>query len=277
MNQWSVSQASRYRGADGSLDALRDPQHWTYKAPGLLVWAGLILTLLAAVGAPQWALAAIRLLGLYVLFRVLLNAVYYPIGLVRCRWQVRQARRRRLAAPLADESSEPAAQVHHVVLVPNYREPVAILQRTLDGLAAQENAANQLTVVLAMEAADPEAESKAAALQKDFAGSFAHLLVTHHPADLPGELPGKGCNQRWAAHQAREYLVGRLGMSLDNLTLTSCDADSLLHPDYFGTVSRLFAADPERHYRYWQAPLRFDNNIWRVHPFVRILTMSTLR
>jgi cellulose synthase/poly-beta-1,6-N-acetylglucosamine synthase-like glycosyltransferase len=57
------------------------------------------------------------------------------------------------------------------------------------------------------------------------------------------------------------------------LTLTSCDADSLLHPDYFAEVTRLFVLDPGRHYRYWQAPLRFSNNIWRVHPFVRVLTI----
>ncbi len=30
------------------------------------------------------ALAGIRLLGLYVLFRVMLSVVYYPVGLVRC-------------------------------------------------------------------------------------------------------------------------------------------------------------------------------------------------
>jgi cellulose synthase/poly-beta-1,6-N-acetylglucosamine synthase-like glycosyltransferase len=64
-----------------------------------------------------------------------------------------------------------------------------------------------------------------------------------------------------------------MGMSLDDLTLTSCDADSLVHPDYFGEVTRLFVSDPGRHHRYWQAPLRFHNNIWRVHPFVRVLTM----
>lgn len=273
MNNWFVPQVTPCCGANGSLDAVRDPHHWTYKAPGLLVWATLLLTLLVALDEPRLALAGIRLLGLYVLFRVLLSVVYYPIGLLRCHQTARRARQRRLAAPLAGSPEDPAATVHHVVLVPNFREPVAILERTLGGLAVQENAAQQITVVLAMEAADPEAQSKAEHLRRRYAQSFAHLLVTFHPANLPGEIPGKGPNQRWAAQQARETLVGKLGMSLDHLTLTSCDADSLLHPEYFGEVSRLFAADPQRHTRYWQAPLRFDNNIWRIHPFVRVMTM----
>jgi cellulose synthase/poly-beta-1,6-N-acetylglucosamine synthase-like glycosyltransferase len=274
MSNRSISHSSPYYGADGSLDAVRNPHHWSYKLPGLLVWSILGFTLLAAVEAPQWALAGIRLLGLYVLFRVMLSVIYYPVGLARCHWQARGALRRRLQAPLAQAPAhDPARQVHHVVLLPNYREPVGILERTLAGLAAQENAIEQLTVVLAMEAADPQAETKAAILKRQFAGCFAHLLVTIHPANLPGEIPGKGCNQRWAALQAREFLTCKQGMSLDQLTLTSCDADSLFHPDYFGEVARLFAADPERHFRYWQAPLRFDNNIWRIHPFVRVLTM----
>ena len=260
---------------DGSLDALRDPHHWTYKIPGLLVWALLLVTLVGAVEAPQLALAGIRLLGLYVLFRVMLSVVYYPAGLLRCYWQARGAKTRRKAAGMQPLSplEEYASEVHHVVVVPNYREPLAILERTLGGLAAQANAQLQLTVVLAMEAADPEAEIKARALQERFASRFAHLLATFHPANLPGERPGKGTNQRWAALQAREFLVGRLGMSIDDLTLTSCDADSLLHPDYFGEVTHLFVSDPGRHFRFWQAPLRFSNNIWRVHPFVRVLTM----
>jgi hypothetical protein len=260
---------------NGSLDALRDPHHWTYKIPGLLIWTLLTVTLLVAIDAPRSALAGIRLLAFYVLFRVMLSVIYYPVGLLRCHWQARQARKRRMAADAQPMNplEEYASEVHHVVVVPNYREPVAILERTLGGLAAQANAQRQLTVVLAMEAADAEAESKANVLQERFAGCFAHLLVTFHPADLPGEMPGKGSNQRWAAQYAREYLVGRLGLSLDDLTLTSCDADSLLHPDYFGEVTRLFVSDPGRHFRYWQAPLRFSNNIWRIHPFVRVLTM----
>lgn len=260
---------------NGSLDALRDSRHWTYKIPGLLVWSLLIITLLVAIDTPQWALAGIRLLALYVLFRVMLSVIFYPVGLVRCRWLARQTNRRRMAANAQPRSplEEYASEVHHVVVVPNYREPVAILERTLNALAAQAHAHRQLTVVLAMEAADAEAESKAKTLQEHFAGSYAHLLVTYHPANLPGEMPGKGSNQRWAAQHAREYLVGRLGMPLDDLTLTSCDADSLLHPDYFGEVTRLFVSDPGRHFRYWQAPLRFSNNIWRVHPFVRVLTI----
>lgn len=253
---------------------LRNPHHWTYKVPGVIVWSVLGLTCLLATDAPALALSLTRLLGLYVLFRVLVGMFFYPVGQVRCWWQAQQAGRLRAITDLA-RTQRPLAEdaIHHVVIVPNFREPPAILARTLTGLAAQYRAEHRLTVVLAMEAADPDAEAKARQLCGQFAASFARLLVTYHPANLPGELPGKGTNQRWAAQQARCLLVDELGLAPDQLTLTSCDADSLLHPDYFAELSRQYVRDPDAAYRFWQAPLRFDNNIWRVHPFVRVLTM----
>ena len=75
MSNWFLPQSTPYCGAGGSLDALRDPHHWTYKVPGVMVWSSLIFTLLAAVEAPQWALAGIRLLGLHYLIAKLAAAL----------------------------------------------------------------------------------------------------------------------------------------------------------------------------------------------------------
>ena len=47
--------------------------------------------------------------------------------------------------------------VHHVVIIPNYKEPMHILQRTLDHLSKQRDARRNMTIVLAMEAAEQAA------------------------------------------------------------------------------------------------------------------------
>ena len=53
---------------------------------------------------------------------------------------------------LSDLKSFPDWQkVHHVVIVPTYKEPLYILDRTLTALAAQDLPTKQLSVVLAME------------------------------------------------------------------------------------------------------------------------------
>ncbi len=165
----------------------------------------------------------------------------------------------------------PAGSVHHVVLIPTYKEPITILARTLHALAVQENARHQLTVVLALEESEKDGAAKARRLQSQFEGQFAHFLVTFHPTGLPNEVAGKGSNENWAARRAKEELVDRLGMPIENMTLTSCDADSVFNPYYFATLARLFAADPQRHRRFWQSPIRFDNNTWQLTAPLRLL------
>jgi len=46
----------------------------------------------------------------------------------------------------------------------------------------------------------------------------------------------------------------------------------VFNPYYFATLARLFAADPKRHRRFWQAPLRYDNNTWQLTAPLRLLT-----
>ena len=69
----------------------------------------------------------------------------------------------------------------------------------------------------------------------------------------------------------KEYLVDQKGIPLDSLTVTSCDADSLVHPAYFAELTRQFVSDDRRYERIWQAPFRFNNNIWRSPAPIRLL------
>lgn len=252
-----------------SLDAVRGLRHFGYKVPGLFTWLIFVALAVGAVLIPNMVLVVLQLIGLYLMLRIALVIIFYPVSLIRSRrWEARA----RLAAANGTSLAGQAGRVHHVVIIPNYKEPIDILVRTLRALAVQENARQQLTVVLAMEESEKDAPAKAHWLRAQFEDQFAHLLVTYHPAGLPDEVAGKGSNENWAARRAKEELVERLGMPLDNLTLTSCDADSVFNPYYFATLARLFAADPKRHRRFWQAPLRYDNNTWQLTPPLRLLT-----
>jgi hypothetical protein len=79
----------------------------------------------------------------------------------------------------------------HMVIIPNYKESEEGLSRTLDALAAQANA-DQVIIVLAMEAREQGARAKAARLLMRYGANFAEMFATYHPAGLPGETPGKG-------------------------------------------------------------------------------------
>jgi cellulose synthase/poly-beta-1,6-N-acetylglucosamine synthase-like glycosyltransferase len=59
---------------------------------------------------------------------------------------------------------------------------------------------------------------------------------------------------------------------LEDLTITSCDADSVLDKDYFRELTREFLTCPKPENAIWQTPIFFDHNIWLTPASVRLLT-----
>lgn len=240
--------------------------------PGVLSWLVVIATIVGTFAFPeQWNVFA-GLFLVYFIARMALHFVFYLVGEVRCR---RWARRDwTLDERVAGFDGVRPADVHHVVLVPNYTEPIDVLRRTLSALSVQHRASERLVVALAMEEREQGAAEKAANLAAEFEGRFRELVVTLHPAGVPGELACKAANQRYAVQQVRTRL-DELGIDPRLTTVTSCDADSVIHPKYFAAVSELFARDERRYARFWQAPLFYYNNLWEVPAPIRFTAWFT--
>lgn len=164
-------------------------------------------------------------------------------------------------------------KVHHIVIVPTYKEPLELLERTLSKMVLQEFPLEQICVVLAFEERDGEAHQKAEALQQKYGQLFGFFLPTFHP-DIHGEVKGKSSNEAWAGRIAKELLVDQHGLDIDYITITSNDADALLHHKYLACLTHKFLSLPEeeRHLRFFQAAVVFYNNIWRVPAPIRVLS-----
>ncbi len=165
-------------------------------------------------------------------------------------------------------------KVHHIIVVPTYKEPQATLRRTLQKLREQTFPLKRIHVMLSFEEREgEEAQHKAQELQQEYGALFGHLWVTFHP-DLPGEVKGKSSNTSWGAKEAKRLLVDQEGVNIDYVTITSEDADALLHPSYFACLSYHFLDSPARYTTIWQAILMFYNNIWKVPLLVRVFSSS---
>lgn len=161
-------------------------------------------------------------------------------------------------------------QVKHIVVIPTYKEPLYILERTLNGLTKQTFPSANLTIILSFEVREGEAaKAKAKTLRQKFAAKFGNLLITYHP-DLPGEVKGKSSNTAWAAKLAKQKLVDEQKTNIDYVTITSHDADAVLHPQYFSYLTFKFLDDPRRYLRIWQSAIQFYNNIWRLPVMNRV-------
>lgn len=238
--------------------------------PGFLAWLALLLTVAGAVLRPRVVVGLAAVLGFYTALRFVVGAAANVIGLRRIRqWEqidwVAEYQRR------AGPGSIPRELVHHVVIIPNYKEPVQVLCRTLDALSRQEDAVTRMTVVLAMEGADPEAASKARTLQEQYRSRFASVYYTIHPKGLPGEMQCKSANEAWAARWIKRRLVDEEGYNIDHILVTTMDADTLWHPQHFACLTTLFALNPQRHLRFWQAPIRYHNNIWNISAAIALV------
>ncbi|MFH0863586.1 MAG: glycosyltransferase family 2 protein [Candidatus Gottesmanbacteria bacterium] len=153
-------------------------------------------------------------------------------------------------------------KIYHVIIIPEYKEPVSVLQETLENLKYQDFPHDKILVVLATEERDTEAEKTGRIIESQFGKSFGQFWISRHPV-IPGEVAGKSSNMAWAGKFVTEK-ISKLGIDINNVTITSSDSDVLLHPKYFSYLTFQFLGDSDRYFHFYQPAIMFYSNIWRV-------------
>ena len=84
-------------------------------------------------------------------------------------------------------------------------------------------------LVVGFEERTPDLAAKVTKLRELYVSQFKQLMFTVHPSGVPGEIPGKCSNSNFAFRQAEKSLSAD-GQDTDSILVTTCDADSKLHP-----------------------------------------------
>lgn len=155
-------------------------------------------------------------------------------------------------------------KVRHIVVILVANEPKETVETTVESLSHQTFPTQQIGVVLAADSWSKTAKTYCDQIQKVYAKKFGSILVTLHPNNLPGEIKGKSSNEAWAARRAKEILIDKMGWDIRYTTITSNDADAILHRQYFAYLTFKFLDDPHRYLKFWQPAIVFYNNIWRI-------------
>jgi len=238
--------------------------------PGFLAWLALLFCIASAVAFPRTLLLIAALVGFYSAIRFLLAGVANFRGLRLIKeweqidWHTYYTQKK---TPDALEWHI----VKHIVVIPNYKEPMAVLRRTLDNLKNQYEAKTRLFIVMAMEAGEEDCINKAELLKSEYKDCFAQFHYTVHPLGLPGEMQCKSANEAWATRWMKRHLIDEQGYKMDEFCVTTQDADTRWHTQFFYSLTALFALNKDRHYRFWQAPIRYHGNIWEINPLLRIV------
>ncbi|MBI3379499.1 glycosyltransferase family 2 protein [Candidatus Gottesmanbacteria bacterium] len=167
-------------------------------------------------------------------------------------------------------------KVYHAIIIPNYKESVEKVRKTLQYLASQDFPSKRILVVLAMEQREgKEAKIRAQLLINEFKKKFADVFATFHP-DLDGEIKGKASNSSWAAKSLTKAINDKK-IDKDYITITSCDADALLPNKYYSYLTYTFLTDPDRYLHFYWAPVLLYSNFWEIPLPIRLqATISSI-
>lgn len=151
----------------------------------------------------------------------------------------------------------------HVVIVPCYLDPIEVLFDCLGSLLIQQDPSS-LMVVVAFEATTPDLLIKEQTVQEAFKGRFGHFLITVHTVDKRKEIAGGCSNKNFALHESHRYIKeNHIARSGHAITITTCDTDSLFHPNYFKVLEMVYntknpsISAPPRNC-VWQSPLFYN-------------------
>ena len=182
--------------------------------------------------------------------------------------QVEQA----IAAP---EPLPRASRIHHLVVVATYTEDLETLRPSFQALADAAYDQQRMIVVLATEERDKtRARANARVIRREFGKRFKRLIVTEHPANITGEVKGKGSNITWAGRKAVKE-IDALGIPHEEVIVTTLDADHRPHPQYFAALTYQYLLTPDRRYRTFQPTPLFHNNLWHTTAINRVIATGS--
>src|ERR671934_363309 len=152
---------SAHHEASRAADGLHPvPRRILEVLPPALAWAALTSPVWASIFAPELLGYFLIAFGAYWLWR----SCEFTAGLLIGLGRLERSRRHDWAS--AASGLPGYARLHHLVIVPTYKESDEILSETLECLSRQTAPRDRITVVLAFEERDPQAPARAARLAR---------------------------------------------------------------------------------------------------------------
>ncbi len=237
--------------------------------PALLVWLTIFLSIGLSFIRPLWVVYFIIIYDLYWLFRVAYFLPYLIISWLSYRRDIKKD-----WLKMAEELPG-FDQVHHLVMLPTYKEDYVVIEDSIRALLESNYPADKMIIVLGGEERDRERfDINAAKIQQQFAGKFKALYTTLHPKDLPDEIPGKGSNMNWMGNQMMEK-IKKLEIDPDKIIVTAFDIDTVAHPQYFACIAYKFLTVDSPLRTSYQPVVLYNNNLWESPAPVRVAMFGT--
>lgn len=242
--------------------------------PALLSWGTLLLVAALAWKAPMAAAIFIILFDLYWLLKTLYLSLHLRSSFAQMRKNMATQWLEKLKTD--PETSHRWRETRHLVILPMYREPYRVVRESIMAIAKTNYPLQHIIVVLAIEARGGEADRETAEkIRAEFGDTFFKFLVTMHPSHLPGEIPGKGSNETWAAQEAKQRIIDAAHIPYEHIIVSVCDADTVVPSEYFGILTYRWLTAPRPARSSFQPVPLFINNLYQAPALARIVAFSS--
>ncbi len=163
------------------------------------------------------------------------------------------------------------SEVIHAVIIATVNETFEVLELTIKSLLEGEYDTSKMLLVFAYEGrAGKNTEDRVNKLIEQYGGDFRDSLAYCHPANMPGEVIGKGGNISFAGRRLKEYLEEK-SIDPEYVLITTLDADNRPDKKYFSALTYLFCVAPNPLRASYQPLPMFTNNIWDAPTMMRVI------
>ena len=142
----------------------------------------------------------------------------------------------KMLATMPKEYPNPT-RIYNMVIMTAYNEGEDVLTPSIEAVKNSTFPCDHIIFTLAYEERGGEAmEQTAKALKAKYKGVFRDFLLVKHPANLRGEVIGKGPNLTFAGQTLAEYVRVK-HLPIENIIVTSLDSDNRMHEKYLDSVA----------------------------------------
>ncbi|KAM3145255.1 hypothetical protein pb186bvf_002583 [Paramecium bursaria] len=155
-----------------------------------------------------------------------------------------------------------------------YKEPYALISETLKNLS-QLNHSKNIILIIGFEERSPNLKETQLLIQENFSTNFQELLLTVHPYNVEGEIPGKCSNCNYVQRFAVEHIRLIDPNNEENYYMTNFDIDTRFQNNYIEIFDKKIQSTKvdERHLIVYQPILFYNWGLDKCCIFVRITSL----
>lgn len=163
------------------------------------------------------------------------------------------------------------SELLHAIILATVNESREVLEPTIQAILDADYDLQKVVLVMAYEGrAGQQSEDRVKELLELYGGRFKHAMAVKHPANVPGEIIGKGGNITHAGRALKKYVEAEQ-IDPSKVIVTTLDADNRPDKRYFAALSYVYCVVPNPLRASYQPLAMFTNNIWDAPTLMRVI------